>query len=160
MRSGYCANCSFLWEKFEFKAMLESVLHRLIPEEVNTFAKLGHREPYHFDRWKKDRAGSPCLYYWFLARDGVKKNKKRLPVSEIRAAIHQLRTTGALTRDTFREACPTAESAPCSFAVVGRILEALHVAVYSGLEGFILTDANKATTLLYVLPSPSEAPRV
>src|ERR1035437_7835839 len=70
--------------------MLESVLHRLIPEEVNTFAKLAHGEPYHFDRWEKDRVGSPCLYYWFMARDGVKKNKKRLPVSEIRAAFLQL----------------------------------------------------------------------
>jgi hypothetical protein len=45
--------------------MLESTLHRLIPKEVNTFAKLRHGEPYHFDRWENDRSGSLCLYYWF-----------------------------------------------------------------------------------------------
>jgi hypothetical protein len=129
--------------------MLESVLHRLIPEEVNSFAKLAHGEPYHFDRWEKDRVGSPCLYYWFMARDGVKKNKKRLPVSEIRAAFLQLQSTGALTRETYRRVCPTAKSdGSCGFAVVGRILEALHVAVYSGRDGFKLTNANEATNLL------------
>jgi hypothetical protein len=129
--------------------MLESTLHTLIPEEVNTFAKLQHGESYHFDCWKNDRVGWPCLYYWFIARDGVRKNKKRLPVSEIRAALHQLRRVGVLSRETFREVCPIAESAgPCGFAVVGRILEALHVAVYSSHDGFKLTNAKEATNLL------------
>jgi len=129
--------------------MFESVLHRLIPEEVNTFAKLQHGEPYHFERWKNDRAGSPCLYYWFMARGGVTKNRKRLPVSEIRAALHQLRSTGVLSRATFRKVCPIAEWAgPCGFAVVGRILEALHVALYSGMGGFKLNDANEVMSLL------------
>ena len=131
--------------------MLESTLRRLIPDEVNTFAKLEHGASYHFDRWKNDRVGSPCLYYWFMARDGVKKNKKRLPVSEIRAALHQLRSAGMLSREAFRKVCPLSESdGSCGFAVVGRILEALHVAVYAGQDGFKLTNPDEATTLLEV----------
>ncbi len=128
--------------------MLEVTLHRLIPEKVNTFAKLERGEPYHFDRCENDRDGSPCLYYWFLAREGAKKNKKRVPVAEIRAALAQLRSCGVLSRETFGKVCSTAASAPCGFAVVGRVLEALHVAVYSGRDGFTLVNANKATNLL------------
>ena len=129
--------------------MLESTLHTLIPEKASTFAKLQHGEPYHFDCWKNDRDGSPCLYFWFMARDGVKRNKKHLPVSEIRAALHQLQSVGVLSRGTFRKVCPKAESAgPCGFAVVGRIFEALHVAVYSSQDGFKLTNANEARNLL------------
>lgn len=129
--------------------MLQSALHRLIPQRVNTFAKLHRGSPYHFDRWGVDRAGSPCLYYWFMARDGVKRNKKRLPVSEIRAAVCQLRSAGVLNRKTFPKVCPVAESdGPCGFAVVGRILEALQVAAYSGQDGFKLTNADEVTKLL------------
>ncbi len=134
--------------------MLESTLRRLIPEEVNTFAKLERGAPYYFDRWENDSLGSPCLYYWFMARDGVKKNKKRLPVSEIRAAVRQLRTVGVLSRETFRTVCPTAKSdGQWGFAVVGRIFEALHIAVYSGPDGFKLTNANEATNLLEEKPA-------
>ncbi len=138
--------------------MLEAVLHRLIPDEVKSFAKLEHGKPYHFDRWSDDRVGTHCLYYWFVASDGVKRNKKRVPVSEIRAALHQLRSAGVLTRVAFREICPKAESGrPCGFAVVGRILEALDVATYSGRGGFKLTNARRAANLLVISPSPSEA---
>jgi hypothetical protein len=138
--------------------MFASVLHELIPGTVNRFAKLKRGEPYHFDRWETDQLGSPCLYYWFRSRDGVKKNKKRLPISEIRAALLRLRSVGVLTREAFRQVCPTAESAgPCGFAVVGRILESLDVAVYWGREGFKLTNPNKATALLAIQPSCSEA---
>lgn len=129
--------------------MLESVMHKLIPGKVSTFAKLlGQGAPYHFDRWETDRAGSQCLYYWFMARDGG-KNKKRVPVSEIRAALHQLRGNGVLSREAFRDVCPVAaRGGPCGFAVVGRIFEALHVAVYSGQNGFRITNAADASNLL------------
>ena len=80
-----------------------------------------------------------------MARDGVKKNKKRLPVAEIRAALDELGRAGVLSREKFRKVCPIAEkSGPCGFAVVGRILEALHVAVYSGQHGFTLTGQAEA----------------
>ena len=59
--------------------------------------------PYRFDRWKKDRTDSPCLYYWLFGRDGVKRNKTRLPVSEICDALRQLRNSGVLTREAFRQ---------------------------------------------------------
>ena len=126
--------------------MLESTLHRLIPKEVNTFAKLRRGEPYQFHRWENDRSGSLCLYYRF---QGVEKHTKRLPESEIRAGLRQLRDIGWLSRETFGDVCPTAKSdGECGFAVLGRIFEALGVAVYSGNAGFKLTDADEATNLL------------
>jgi hypothetical protein len=130
--------------------MLLSTLHRLIPSAVNTFAKLEHGEPYHFDCWRDDHAGSPCLYYWFFGHDGVKRNKKRGPVAEIGAALRRLRNARVLSREMFQEVCPIAESAgPCGFAVVGRIFEGLHVAAYLGRgTGFRLIDADRATKLL------------
>jgi hypothetical protein len=129
--------------------MLQSTLHSLIPHEVHTFAKLQHGKPYHFDSWANDSTDTPCLYYWFIARDGVRKNKKRVPVSEIGVALQRLRSDGVLSRETFKKVCPVAESAgPCGFAVVGRMFEALGVAVYSGSDGFKLTDADKARKLL------------
>jgi putative transcriptional regulator len=131
--------------------MLRSTLHRLIPHEVRTFAKLRHGEPYHFGSWKNDNADTPCLYYWFMARNGVTKNDKRVPVSEIGSALQRLRDAGVLSREMFAKVCPVAESAgPCGFAVVGRIFEALGVAVYSGRGGFELTNADKAQKLLDV----------
>lgn len=131
--------------------MLESTLHQLIPSQVNAFAKLGRGEPYHFDHWADDRSGSECLYYWFTARDGVKKNTKRIPVSEIRAALHQLRTAGVLTRVTFQIVCPVSQACgPCGFAVVGRILEALIVARYTNTAEFSLTNAARACSLLEI----------
>jgi hypothetical protein len=57
--------------------MLESTLKTLMPKNVNTFAKLTHGDLYHFDKWANDKDGLSCLYYWFLARDGVKTNGKR-----------------------------------------------------------------------------------
>jgi hypothetical protein len=92
----------------------------------------------------------------FLGSRRSEENKKRLPVSEIRDALKQIRITGVLTREAFRK-CPIAKSAPYSFAVLGRILEALHVAVYSGRAGFRLTNADKATNLLAILLSLAEA---
>jgi hypothetical protein len=130
--------------------MLESALHRLMPEAVNTFAKLERGEPCHFDRWADDRVGSACLYYRFI---GAKKYTKRLPVSEIRAALKQLRVPAWFSRETFREVCPPANrDGQCGFAVGGRILEALKVAEYSGLEEFKLNNANEATNLLETKP--------
>jgi hypothetical protein len=63
----------------------------------------------------------------------VKKHTKRLPPSEIRAGLRQLRDIGWLGRETFREICPTAKSdGECGFAVLGRIFEALGIAVLFG----------------------------
>jgi hypothetical protein len=133
--------------------MLESTLQKLIPEKLNTFAKLQRGSPYYFDRWENHDRGAPCLYYWFMARDGVKKNKKRIPVIEIRAALHELRSSGLLTRGTFSTGCPVAKGdGSCSLAVVGRIFEALHVAEYSGRGGFKLTNANDVNKLLEATP--------
>jgi hypothetical protein len=121
--------------------MLESTLHTLVPKQLNTFAKLKHGEPYHFDRWEQG-----CLYYWF---EGAKIYKKRLPETEIRAGLRQLRDTGWLRRETFRNICPIARSdGECGFAVLGRIFEFLGVAVYLDNDGFKLTNADEATRLL------------
>ena len=85
------------------------------------------------------------MYYWF---QGAEKHTKRLPESEIRAGLRQLRDTGWLSRERFGDVCPTAKSnGECGFAVLGRIFEALGVAVYSGNTGFKLTNADEATKL-------------
>jgi len=113
----------------------ESKLRDLIPKTVSQFPKLEIGEPYHFDRWADDRSGSTCLYYWFYAHDGGKRNNKRVVVSEIQQAFQHLMDTGSFHRDAFRRFCPVSESSgPCGFVVVGRIFEALGVAVYSGRE--------------------------
>src|SRR4051812_9952681 len=120
--------------------MLEPTLRKLIPHKVRTFAKLESGEPYHFDRWDKDYTGTECLYYWFTGRNNI--NKKRVPTPEIRAALQILLLNGTLRRKDFETICPIAKSdGPCGFAVVGRIFEALDIAVYSGRrDGFRLTD--------------------
>jgi hypothetical protein len=117
----------------------ESKLRDLIPKTASDFSKLGAGEPYHFDRWADDRSGSTCLYYWFYSHDGGKRNNKRVVVSEIQQAFQNLMDTGSFDRDAFRRLCPVSElSGPCGFVVVGRILEALGVAVYSGRDkGFL-----------------------
>jgi hypothetical protein len=128
--------------------MLEVILHSLIPDKVNTFEKLEGGEPYHFDRWTDDMSGLPCLYYRFKSRDGAKQNKKRIPVREIITALRELQRAGVLDRQAFERVCPIAKAGPCGFAVVGRILEKLHAASYTGSNGFSLTDANEASRLL------------
>ncbi len=129
--------------------MLESRLRRLIPSEVKKFAKLTQGEPYYFDSWANDRVGKPCMYYWFMARDGVHRYKKRLLISEIRAALDQLQCAGVLTRKSFELVCPTsAAGVSCSFAVFGRILVALNVAIYVGRDGFKLTCASEIANIL------------
>jgi hypothetical protein len=123
----------------EATTTFESKLRNLIPKTVSKFSKLETGQPYHFDRWADDRSGSTCLYYWFHSHDGAKRNNKRVVVSEIQRAFQHLTSTGSFDRDAFRRRCPVSESSgPCGFAVVGRIFEALGVAVYSGREkGFL-----------------------
>ena len=127
--------------------MLETALSYLMPERVNTFAKLTNRgEPYSFDHWTADFGG--CLYYRFPSRDGNRWNRKRVPVLEIRAALEELIRDGGFTRAAFQKLCAISSSdGPCGFAVIGRILEALNVARYTS-AGFRLTDANQAHALL------------
>lgn len=127
--------------------MLESVLHELVPGKLAKFAKLDHGEPYLFEAWRNDRSGSPCMYYWILGDAG--RNKKRIPVSEIYAALTELRDTKVFDRALFRKVCPISASVgSCGFAVLGRILEALGVACYDGKSEFKLTDADHLTNLL------------
>ena len=130
--------------------LLEPTLRKLVPHKVGTFAKLEQGEPYHFDRWGDDHTGTLCLYYSFPARNRERRNTKRIPSSEIDAALRCLCSNGGLRREEFRKVCPVAVSAgPCGFAVVGRIFEELGVAVYaSRRDGFTLTDADKARKLL------------
>ena len=117
----------------------DSKLRNLIPASVSEFPKLETGQPYHFDHWADDRSGSSCLYYWFSSHDGTKRNLKRVIVSEIHSALQHLINTGAFDRNSFRAHCPKSESSGrCGFVVMGRILEALGVAVYSGREkGFV-----------------------
>jgi hypothetical protein len=117
----------------------ESNLRKLIPEKVSEFAKLEGGEPYRFDLWEHDHSGSACLYYFFSSKDGTKTNRKRVILSEVEAAFDTLRHTGRFDRNHFRTSCPRSESSGrCGFVVVGRILEALGEAKYSGRnEGFV-----------------------
>jgi hypothetical protein len=117
----------------------DSNLRKLIPAIVSEFPKLEAGQPYHFHHWADDRSGSTCLYYWFSSHSGAKRYNKRVIVSEVHAALQHLLNTGAFDRTSFRARCPKSKSSgPCGFVVVGRILEALGVARYSGREkGFV-----------------------
>jgi hypothetical protein len=130
----------------------ENELRRLIPEAVYSFPKLtrANAVPYRFVRWRHDRDGRDCLYYAFPASErSAPDHVKRVPVREMRAALRLAVNTGRLTREGFRRACPTAESAgPCGFAVTGRILESLGVATYRGPDGFVITQPGRAARLL------------
>jgi hypothetical protein len=59
--------------------------------------------------------------------------------SEIYEAFKLIERTGAFDRNVFRTRCPRSESSGrCGFVIVGRILEALDVAIYAGREqGFV-----------------------
>jgi hypothetical protein len=65
--------------------------------------------------------------------------KKRVIVSEMQPAFDHYMKTGSFDRQAYQRFCPvSALSGPCGFVVVGRILEALNGAVYSGREkGFL-----------------------
>jgi hypothetical protein len=122
----------------------------LIPSVVNEFEKLEAGDPYYFDRWDNDRDGVPCLYYWFRSRDGSGRNVKRVPAHEILRVLRQIHARGSLIRSAFKSLCPVPDNAgPCGFAVVGRIVEALGVARYSGRkQGFTITNQARARDLL------------
>ena|ERR1700730_9070279 len=126
-------------EQRKSRAAFDSNLRKLIPTIVSEFPKLEAGEPYHFDHWADDRSGSTCLYYWFTSHDGVKRNNKRVLVSEVHAALQHLLSAGVFDRNSFRTCCPRSESSGrCGFVVVGRVLEALGVATYFGREkGFV-----------------------
>jgi hypothetical protein len=117
----------------------ESKLPDLISKGVSEFPKLETGEPYDFERWADDRTGSTCLYYWFSSHDGGKRNNKRIVVLEMLEAFQHPKNMGSFDRNAFRRLCPVSESSgPRGFVVVGQILEALGVAVYSGREkGFL-----------------------
>jgi hypothetical protein len=131
--------------KAEGVAMLESTLHGLTPKDVSTFPKLSQGDPYHFDRWENG-----CPYYWF---EGVKNIRNVFPYLKF-VLVSVNRYIGWLSREMFREICPTAKSdGECGIAVLGRIFEALGIAVYSSSAGFKLTDADEATRLLEAKPA-------
>ena len=115
-------------------------MRSLVPGTVREFKKLSCQgDPYRFERWDTDRAGSLCLYYSFESRDGSRRNVKRIPIREIEAAYLYLRNSRSFDRSAFKRLCPVSEAGgPCGYAVVGRLLEALGVGRYSGTRtGFV-----------------------
>jgi hypothetical protein len=122
----------------------DSMLRKLIPATVSIFPKLEAGDPYHFDHWADD-----AIYYWFASKDGAKRNKKRVIVSELHSILQHVRAAGAFYRRSFETLCPiSAGAGPCGFAVTGRILEALGVAEYSGHAGFALIGPLKVASIL------------
>jgi hypothetical protein len=117
----------------------QSKLRDLIPKGMREFQKLETGKPYYFDQWGDDISGLPCLYYWFYSHDGDKRNKKRVIVPDMEEAFAHYMNTGSFDRRAYQRFCPvSASGGPCGFVVVGRILEALDAAVYSGREkGFL-----------------------
>jgi hypothetical protein len=120
-------------------SVFESNLRELFSSDGIEFQKLEEGQPYYFDHWANDRNGAPCLYYWFSSHDGKKRHAKRVIISEINQALEHLRKVGSFTRSSFRTQCPKSDSSGhCGFTVIGRIMEMLGVARYSGREhGFI-----------------------
>lgn len=130
--------------------MLRRKLNEVIPSQHSVFNKLTGGDPYYFAKWESDKYGNLCLYYWFWNKSKTKPNKKRVPVSEIEAAVRVLLQNGIFSREGFRENCPISESAgSCGFVVIGRIFEYLGVASYVGLgKGFSLTNREFAERIL------------
>ena len=129
--------------------MLEQRLKGMIPNTYSIFPKLERGDPYHFNCWDSDINGDLCLYYWFWNKNQTKKNKRRVVIAEMEELIRNSLKKGCITRKDFQSCCPISESAgPCGFAVVGRMLEYLDIAKYSGRCGFKITDEKVAESLL------------
>ena len=114
-------------------------IRKLIPQKYRQFDKLTGGKPYYFHAWKKDRQRRLCLYYWFWDRTGRRRNTKRVPLVEIEAAAKQFSSQGLFDRNIFHKYCHVSRSdGPCGFAVIGRCLEFLGIAIYGGRRrGFI-----------------------
>jgi hypothetical protein len=109
-----------------------------IPNAINRFSKLVGGQPYCFLRWKADKTGAKCLYYKFTGSAGKTKHVKRIPLLEIKAAVHTFRQNGSFDRSDYARVCPVSlSSGPCGFTVIGRYLQFRHNAKYKGRsQGF------------------------
>jgi hypothetical protein len=108
-------------------------LQTFIPEKLSVFTKFDSDKPYFFLKWAKDDKGHMCLYYWFHSKDNKSKYTKRVVLFEFENLFREAQKKGYFTRDDFKEFCPSmANSSPCSFVLMVRILEFLGFAEYQG----------------------------
>jgi hypothetical protein len=127
------------WEEGVMSSVV-GCLKRLVPSRCRAFKKLERGgKPYEFDRWDEDQEGRECMYYKFRDKTGAKWNMKRVLLSEFERVVALTRTKGSLTRKMFEANCPVTDGdGPCGYAVVGRCLEILGIAVYKGRNsGFV-----------------------
>lgn len=107
-----------------------------LPNEIppgTLFEKLRESNSYRCAEWKHDRRGIFCMYYEFSVY------KKRIPLSEIEAAVLHLQRENIFDRNVFASLCPISHSdGTCGFVVIGRILEKFFNAEYMENSGFTL----------------------
>lgn len=91
--------------------------------------------PYRCDGWRHDTHDNCCMYYEFSG------HKKRVLLSEIKAAAAHLKAGNIFNRPAFKLLCPVScRDGYCGFAVIGRILEKILGARYDGRNGFVPPD--------------------
>lgn len=119
---------------------ISSQIKHDIPAQIRRFKKLTSGRPYFYHCWKSDRAGKECLNYRFLGRNGKTEHVKKIPLSELEAAVRRFQYKRSFDRSDFKKVCPSAlSSGPCGFAVIGRYLEFRFNARYQGRgNGFVL----------------------
>lgn len=83
--------------------------------------------------WGQSR-GEDALVYSIPARlSGGKASKKRIKISDFKAAYHVLVKTGEFTHSWFKENLPDcAKDGSCNFTTIGGIFELLGEAQYAG----------------------------
>jgi len=123
--------------------MLIDELKAIIPSKYDKFDKLKSGDPYHFESWGKDDAGNEYLYYWFCSKDKLKKNYKRIVISEIENLLRDNVNQKIINRSNFEKHCPITSSAGgCGYVVTARLLEYLGIAKYQGRSGIQLINKN------------------
>ena len=131
--------------------MLERILKRTIPEQLNAFPKLtSGKEPYRFSSWDLDEAtGEPILRYWFWSRDQARKYRKRIFIYEVEGLLKNVAGTGEITRRDFKKYCPkTDRDGECGFAVVIAILEYFGIVDKSARGVYSIVDHGKAQEIV------------
>lgn len=128
--------------------MLEQILKKVIPHELNSFCKLTKGDdPYHYTSWA-EADGMPILRYWFWNRTKTKKYGKRVFVNEIEELLKHSHQKHRITRADYLRYCPrTKRGGDCGFAVIIRILEHFQAVEVVGRE-YTIKSAESIRRLL------------
>lgn len=130
---------------------LYKALRNIVPDTYSTFKYLTRNNDYHFSEWSATTENQICLYYWFFAKDKIRKNKKRVVMQELESLLSHCiqKNIPIVDRSLFESICKiTYSSGPCGYCVSIRLFEFLGIAKYQGSNGFELIDKEKIKQIL------------